>query len=180
MPTVKPAAKARTPTLAPGNSPGARPAAQSAVGALTGGFTLVELLVVLLLIGLAAGLVSLSLPDPAASRLDREATRLAALLEAGRAEARSSGMAVRFELGAPDTPAQAFRFVGLPPRIELPQRWLYDGVQARIVGASALLLGPEPLIGAQAIELRLDQRRVLLSTDGLAPFRQLDAAQEAS
>lgn len=139
----------------------------------TRGFTLVELLVVLLLFALTAGLASLALPDPAASRLEQEGARLAALLEAGRAEARVSGVAVRFELADPDA-EEAFRFVGLPPRIRLPQRWLNDGVQARIVGARALVLGPEPLIGAQRVELQLGQRRLTLATDGLAPFRALD------
>ncbi len=129
---------------------------------------------VLVLIGIAAGVASLALRDPAATRLDREAARLVALLEAGRAEARASGLAVRFELTAPGG-AQAFRFVGLPANIELPQRWLHEGVQAQILGARALSLGPEPLIGAQRIALQLDDRRLLLATDGLAPFALVDA-----
>ncbi|MBL0149219.1 MAG: prepilin-type N-terminal cleavage/methylation domain-containing protein [Ideonella sp.] len=159
-PTARPVVKARTPTSAPGNRRGpVRPA----------GFTLVELLVVLVLIGLAAAVVSLALRDPAASRLDQEAARLGALLEAGRAEARASGLPVRFELGSQG----GFRFSGLPPRVELPQHWLNEGVQARIVGARALLLGPEPLIGAQRVELTLEDRRISVATDGLAPFKAL-------
>jgi len=137
------------------------------------GFTLVELLVVLLLIGLSAGLASLALRDPAASRLDQEAARLGALLEAGRAEARASGVMVRFEVATPGA-AESFRFVGLPPRVELPRHWLHPGVQARILGARVLVLGPEPLIGAQRIELQLGERRLILATDGLAPFKPLE------
>ena len=137
------------------------------------GFTLVELLVVLVLIAVAVGVTSLALRDSSATALDREALRLGALLEAGRAEARASGMLVRFELSPPGA-AQAFRFVGLPPRVDLPTQWLTPGVQARIVGARALVLGPEPLIGAQRIELQLDERRLVLSTDGLAPFKPLE------
>ncbi len=134
------------------------------------GFTLVELLVVLVLIAVAVAVTSLALRDASATVLDREATRLGALLEAGRAEARASGLAVRFELKSPDA-LPGFRFVGLPPRVQLPDQWLTQGVQARIVGARALVLGPEPLIGAQRIELQFDQRKLTLSTDGLAPFK---------
>ena len=138
------------------------------------GFTLVELLVVLVLIAVAVGVTSLALRDSSATALDREAQRLGALLEAGRAEARASGMLVRFELNPPGA-AQAFRFVGLPPRVDLPTQWLTPGVQARIIGTRALVLGPEPLIGAQRIELLLDDRRLVLATDGLAPFKPLDS-----
>lgn len=134
------------------------------------GFTLVELLVVLLLIGLATGVASLALRDAPATQLEREAARLAALLEAGRAEARASGLAVRFEL---NTQADGFRFIGLPPRIDLPKAWLNDAVRGRIIDARALVLGPEPLIGAQRIELSLDERRLSVATDGLAPFKTL-------
>ena len=138
------------------------------------GFTLVELLVVLFLIGLATGVASLALRDPTASRLDQEAARLGALLEAGRAESRATGVAVRFELADPGA-AQAFRFVGLPNSPDRQQQWLNPGLKAHIVGATALVLGPEPLIGAQRIELRLGERHLVLATDGLAPFRPLDA-----
>ena len=145
---------------------------------------MVELLVVLLLIALASGLVGLSLRDGGEAKLEREASRLSAMLEAGRAASRTSGVAVRFVLVDPadnkDAGAEAFRFVGLPDAL-LPQglkfegsrahgRWLDADTQASIVGASALLLGPEPLIGAQRILLRLGDKQKLLSTDGLAPF----------
>jgi len=39
-----------------------------------------------------------------------------------------------------------------------------------VIGANAVLLGPEPLIGAQRIVLRLDARSLALATDGLGPF----------
>ncbi|WP_395703501.1 prepilin-type N-terminal cleavage/methylation domain-containing protein [Aquabacterium sp.] len=136
------------------------------------GFTLVELLVVLVLIGISAGLISLALRDPSESRLEQEGTRLAALLEAGRAEARALGLPVRFELGS-TVPGDGFRFVGLPPQLKLPQRWLNEETQAEIVGARALQLGPEPIIGPQRIALRLGERQLLLATDGLGPFAPL-------
>jgi len=131
------------------------------------GFTLVELLVVIALIAIASGLVSMALRDPTANRLDQEGARLAALLESARAEARASGLAVRWE---PQTLSPGFRFVGLPSSERLPEHWLNEGVSADIVGARSIVLGPEPLIPAQRIVLSLGDRRLTLATDGLGPF----------
>ena len=137
---------------------------------------------VLLLIALASGLAGLALRDGREDRLEREAQRLAALLEAGRAQARATGVAVRFELlgeGArpdPAAPEARYRFVGLPANLLPPGQWLDPAVSARIDGATALRLGPEPLIGAQRIVLSLGDRQTALATDGLAPF----AVQAAS
>ena len=135
------------------------------------GFTLIELLLVLVLIAMASGLVALALRDGDANRLDHEATRLAALLEAGRAASRASGVAVIFALG----PAEAmggddFRFVGLPPGTTLPTHWLNPGLAARLDRGGAVALGPEPLIGAQRIVLRLGEQQLALVSDGLGPF----------
>ena len=136
-----------------------------------GGFTMVELLVVIALIAIAAGAVSLALRDSSANRLEREAARLAALLESARAEARASGLPVRFELAAPNASDGAqFRFVGLPPSSRLPDHWLDPEVTAEIVGARALVLGPEPLLPAQQVVLRLHEQRLVLATDGLGAF----------
>ena len=52
----------------------------------------------------------------------------------------------------------------------LPTRWLDPQVRAEVVGARAVQLGPEPLIGAQRIVLRLADQRLELATDGLGPF----------
>ena len=134
------------------------------------GFTLIELLVVVALIAIASGLASLALRDPSVTRLEHEGARLAALLESARAEARASGLAVRWEPHAAGTDAPGFRFVGLPASNQLPQRWLTAGVRAEVVGARAVVLGPEPLIGAQRIVLSLEDKRLSLATDGLGPF----------
>jgi general secretion pathway protein H len=135
------------------------------------GFTLIELMVVVALIAIAAGVATLALRDGSQSRLDQEAVRLAALLESARSDARASGLAVRWEpTGADRTRNADFRFIGLPPSAAMPERWLTPGVSAQIVGARAVVLGPEPLIGAQRVVLSLADRQVELATDGLGPF----------
>ena len=48
-------------------------------------------------------------------------------------------------------------------------------MRADIGGASAVLLGPEPVIGAQRIVLRLGDQQLQLATDGLGPFAVVDA-----
>ena len=174
---------AKTLTSAPGNKPGG-PGGPGRPPRSAAGFTLVELLLVLMLIALVSGLAGLALRDGGESRLEREALRLSALLEAGRAEARATGVAVRFELTGVDSRnlgssanGDDFRFVGLAPASTPPGVWLDREVRARIEGARALRLGPEPLIGAQRITLALGNRQRVLATDGLAPFTVLDPAQ---
>jgi general secretion pathway protein H len=138
------------------------------------GFTLIELLIVVVLIAVASAVASLALRDPAATRLEHEAARLAALLESARAEARASGLAVRWEPRAVQAQAEGFQFIGLPASNELPSAWLGRGVTADVVGARAVVLGPEPIIGAQRIVLHLDEQRLALATDGLGPFVVVD------
>ncbi|MBL8365900.1 MAG: type II secretion system protein, partial [Comamonas sp.] len=67
------------PTLAAGSKPLWRPQRLR-------GFTLLELLVVLAIVGLAMAGVALALRDNGGALLEREGERLAALLEAGRAQ----------------------------------------------------------------------------------------------
>lgn len=135
-----------------------------------GGFTLIELLLVVVLIAVASAVASLSLRDPAATRLEQEAARLVALLEAARTEARATGLPASWEPRAEVVGTEGFRFIGLPASSELPSRWLSTGVTAEVPGARAVVLGPEPLIGPQRIVLRLDDQRLLLATDGIGPF----------
>jgi general secretion pathway protein H len=136
------------------------------------GFTLIELLVVLAIVAIASGLVTVALRDGVQLRLEEEGARLAALLEAGRAEARASGVAVRWEPSPASTGSErgGFRFVGLPAEAALPTHWLRDGTSAEIVGARAVVLGPEPILPAQRIVLRLEDRSLVLASDGLSPF----------
>ena len=134
------------------------------------GFTLIELMIVVVLIAVASSVASLALRDPASTMLEREGARLAALLEGARGEARASGLAAYWEPRTASPEVPGFRFVGLPPSDDLPSNWLETGVTAEVVGARAVVLGPEPLIGAQRIVLRLREQRLTLATDGLGPF----------
>jgi general secretion pathway protein H len=139
------------------------------------GFTLIELLVVVTLIGLAAAVATLALRDPDASRLEREAARLSALLDSARAQSRATGVAVTWVpmngAGEASSSGQVdFRFKGLPESDTMPTRWLGPGLVAEVQGSKGLVLGPEPLIGPQQVTLRLDQQAITLRTDGLGPF----------
>lgn len=136
------------------------------------GFTLIELMIVVALIALAASVVSLALRNPTDTQLEQEGARLAALLESARAEARAAGLAVQWLPRSADADRSSadFRFVGLPASAGLPQRWLTAGVTAMVIGAPAVVLGPEPMIGPQRIALSLEDRRLTLATDGLGPF----------
>ncbi len=141
------------------------------------GFTMIELLVVLAVIAIGASAVSLALRDPAATRLEREASRLVALLDAARTESRASGVAVTWAPIArdPSIPEHIdFRFNGLPPSSDMPTQWLEPTVTAEVSGAKELILGPEPVIGPQRLILRLDKQALTIQTDGLSVFAVVD------
>ncbi len=144
--------------------------ARATRSAMQRGFTLIELMVVVALVAIASGLATLALRDPAQTNLEREGARLAALLESARADARASGIAVRWQPRSGVADQQGFRFVGLPTSDALPENWLNEGVSAEVVGAPSIVLGPEPLIPAQRIVLSLEDHRLVLVTDGLGPF----------
>ncbi|MGB4115649.1 MAG: prepilin-type N-terminal cleavage/methylation domain-containing protein [Polaromonas sp.] len=142
------------------------------------GFTLLELLVVIAIMAVATAGVSLALRDTSQTALEREAQRLAVLFESARAQSRASGTTVVWR-----TTPDGFRFEGLPAGA-LPERWLSAGITVR--GNGAVQLGPEPIIGRQAIEVVATssgsafpdgatlsiqtQQVVRLATDGLRPF----------
>src|SRR3954468_3290660 len=101
------------PRSAPGNS--ARTCAKPSPSprALQRGFTLIELMMVVVLIAVASTVASLALRDPASTALEREAARLAALLQSAPPRARASGVAASWEPRPADPQATGFCFVGL-------------------------------------------------------------------
>lgn len=139
------------------------------------GFTLLELLVVVAIIALGTAGVGMAMQDGSQTQLEREAQRLVALLESGRAQSRATGVPVRWVVA----PA-GFRFDGLPPKT-LPNLWLQPDTTASVPGGgtATLTLGPEPLIGRQTLTLRSSSqagREMRIGTDGLRPFAVLAPA----
>ena len=125
------------------------------------GFTLLELLLVIAIIAMATAGVSLALRDSAQSQLDMEAQRLAAVLDAARAQARATGVAVRWQ-----TADNGYTLDGRA----VP--WQHPGIVAE-APPQGLMLGPEPLMARASVRLwRSDQPEHALSiaTDGLRPF----------
>ena len=132
------------------------------------GFTLLELLVVVAIIAVASAGVSFALRDSGQTALEREAQRLVALLEAGRAQSRMAGQPLRW-LGD----ASGFHFEGLPGK-EQPVAWLNPSTRAANEPGTGtpptLVLGPEPLIGPQSVVLSQGELTRRVATDGLRPF----------
>ncbi len=136
---------------------------------------------VLVLVALASGVISLALRDGQGRQLEEEGARLIALFEGARAESRAAGMVVRWVPAGPEDAAVlaqsgdgtrplCFRFTGLPSSVKLPQHWLATGVSAQVMGARHVLLGPDAILPPQRVMLRLADRRLEVSTDGLSPF----------
>ena len=149
------------------------------------GFTLIELMVVMAIVAIASGGAMLALRDSRGDLLDREAVRLAALLESGRARSRASGVPVLWQASA-----QGFVFEGLPQAKgsddALPRQWLasvqivsagrLDALRSN--GQATLVLGPEPMLAPQQVTLALAEHPEVqrtVATDGLHPFAVRDA-----
>jgi general secretion pathway protein H len=138
------------------------------------GFTLLELLVVITIIAIASAGVVFAIPDASHTALERDAQRLAALLDSARAQSRASGLAVYWH-----PTAEGFQFEGLPQTknqstgemqnlSSLPNNWL--STETKVDADSRLSLGPEPIIARQQVVLHNAGRSLTLSTDGLRPF----------
>lgn len=134
------------------------------------GFTLLELMVVVAMIAITVSVVSFAVPDPSSTRLEREAARLVAILESARMQARSGALTVLWVPQSKGDEAD-YQFIGLPQVLMPPLRWLTPEVRAEVVGGRSIVLGPEPVIGAQSLVLRLEDRQLVIGTDGLGAFQ---------
>lgn len=126
-------------------------------------------MVVVALIAITTAVVAFAVPDPSSTRLEREAARLTAVLESARVQARSGAMTVVW-LPQPNGKGDDYQFIGLPDAFMPSLKWDAREVKAEVVGAKSIVLGPEPVIGAQSVILRLEDRQIIIGTDGLSPF----------
>lgn len=132
------------------------------------GFTLLELLVVLAIIAVASGAVVLSLRDSPQTRLQAEAERVIAVLEATRADARASNTAMRWR--ADDTGFQVHTLPANDPPVH-NMAWLHKGTQA---SPADVLISADPVQARLRLTLRHDSgARLTLGTDGAAAFKVL-------
>ena len=143
------------------------------------GLTLLELLVVLAIIGLSMAAVSLSLRDRHLAQLEREAQRLVAVLEAARAQSRTSGIALIWQV----TPEGfVIRPTQTPSALTTRQAtWLNLDTQAVVnaqtnsdnptTAANVVVLGPEPILAPTRITLRSVAATLHIGTNGLQPFQ---------
>ena len=145
---------------------------RTSVAGTNQGFTLLELMVVVAIMALATAGVSLAMRDSSQTQLERDAQRLAALLESARAVSRMTANTVIWRA----TP-NGFVFEGTP-NAALPTNWL--GSDVFTTNTAAVVLGPEPIIGPQRIRLAsISQpaRSLSITTDGVRPFKVVaDAA----
>ena len=138
----------------------------SAAGSNFGsGFTLLELLVVVAIMAIATAGVGLALRDSAQTQLEREAQRLAALLESARAQSRMTANPIRWRVTE-----TGFAFDGAA-QSSLPSTWL--GSDVRATTNDTVMLGPDPIIGPKRIRLAVvsdPTHSLAITTDGVRPF----------
>jgi len=156
------------------------------------GLTLLELLVVLAIIGMAMAGVSLSLRDSNQTQIEREAQRLVAVLEAARAQSRTSGITLiwqttpeGFVIRPAVAPNPAHNNNPIATRTET---WLAADTQAVVsttkasannaTPANVVVLGPEPILAparitlsAASVNSSMPSNSLSIGTDGLQPFR---------
>ena len=129
------------------------------------GFTLMELMVVIAIMALVSMGVVFTMGDSTQDTLQQEGQRLAAQLEAARAQSRASGQPARWRANA-----DGFIVEGLQGGTRRSD-WLHPPVAVRTEGD--IILGPEPLLSPQRIALSYPehaQASVWVATDGVHPF----------
>ena len=164
------------------------------------GLTLLELLVVLAIIGFAMVGVSLSLRDSRQTQLERETQRLVAILEAARAQSRTSGIALIWQAtpegfvikpaltATPNNTNTSAPVQTTSPIASRTETWLTTGTQAMVstvtppttntAPANLVVLGPEPILTPARITLSVASANpaqptptLSVGTDGLKPFQ---------
>ena len=135
------------------------------------GFTLLELLVVIALIALSTAGVALAMRDSGETTLEREALRLSALFDAARSQSQASGVAVTWEVATNQNNASSMLWRGLRSKEPLPTTWLDARIEARIEGGSRLVLGPDPVIAPQRVQLTLGGDSRTIASDGVGAFQ---------
>jgi len=140
------------------------------------GFTLLELMVVVFIMAMASAAVVLRMRDGPSVDLERDAQRLAAVLESARAQSRMQGTPVYwrgtdagFALDgiSPPQPEQSWQSKDTVLADVLPHTQAADAPQRRV------RLGPEPLLDPQTIVIASRQspaQQVRVATDGVRPF----------
>lgn len=132
------------------------------------GFTLLELVVVLAIAALLTTAASLAVPSGVQRQLEQEAQRMAARLEIARAQSRASGQVIAVWVDA-----QGMRLSTGTGSAQAIVPWLHAGTSAQAVH---LVLGPEPVIAAQQVQLLgAEGRNVWVATDGVRPFNVLES-----
>jgi general secretion pathway protein H len=132
------------------------------------GFTLIELLIVIAVIALGTAGVALAMRDSGQTRLEREAVRLAALLDAARGQSRTSGTVVTWQAVQDDGAAPAMRWRGLRGKEPLPTTWLDS--QTLALTKAAVVLGPDPVIAPVRVSLTNGSESRDVVTDGVGAF----------
>ncbi len=133
------------------------------------GFTLLELLVVLALVAIGSSLVVLSMRDAAQHQLPQEADRLIAVLEAAKAQARSTSTPLRWQANE-----QGFSISPLVGGEPQAMDWLHLGTRAE---PSVWVISAEPVQAPVQLQLRQASRTsgqfqtLTLGSDGVSAFK---------
>jgi general secretion pathway protein H len=128
------------------------------------GFTLLELLVVVMVIAIGTAGVAIAMRDGHVATIEREALRLAVLLDGARAQSVATGHPVTWSISTNNT----LLWQGLRSKEPMPTQWLDRQTQA--IAATPVVLGPEPVIAPTRIRLVLGTDRRDVVTDGVGNF----------